>query len=102
MVNLIPPPEDVMQILIETGAYRRGHFIYPNGKHASHYFQMPLAFRYYDNARILSVARKATADVRDQQSAVQVTAEAVTFSFQRVEFDPGRSNGSIVDEIEMR
>jgi len=56
----------------------------------------------FSQARILSVARKATADVRDQQSAVQVTAEAVTFSFQRVEFDPGRSNGSIVDEIEMR
>jgi len=44
-----------MQILQSTGAYRKGHFIYPNGKHASHYFQMPLAFRYYDNARILSV-----------------------------------------------
>ena len=44
-----------MEILTKTGAYRRGHFIYPNGKHASHYFQMPLAFRYYDNARILSV-----------------------------------------------
>jgi orotate phosphoribosyltransferase len=44
-----------MQILQKTGAYRRGHFVYPNGKHASHYFQMPLAFRYYDNARILSV-----------------------------------------------
>jgi len=56
MVNLIPPPESVMKILTDTGAYRRGHFIYPNGKHASHYFQMPLAFRYYDNARILSVA----------------------------------------------
>ena len=56
MVDLIPPPEEVMRILTETGAYRRGHFIYPNGKHASHYFQMPLAFRYYDNARILSVA----------------------------------------------
>lgn len=55
MVDLIPTPESVMQILKETGAYRRGHFIYPNGKHASHYFQMPLAFRYYDNARILSV-----------------------------------------------
>jgi len=55
MVNLIPPPETVMQILERTGAYRKGHFIYPNGKHASHYFQMPLAFRYYDNARILSV-----------------------------------------------
>ncbi len=55
MVNLIPPPEKVMEILAETGAYRKGHFVYPNGKHASHYFQMPLAFRYHDNARILSV-----------------------------------------------
>jgi orotate phosphoribosyltransferase len=55
MVDLIPSPESVMDILQKTGAYRRGHFIYPNGKHASHYFQMPLAFRYYDNARILSV-----------------------------------------------
>ena len=54
-VNLIPPPESIMQILQKTGAYRKGHFVYPNGKHASHYFQMPLAFRYYDNARILSV-----------------------------------------------
>jgi len=44
-----------MEILQKTGAYRKGHFVYPNGKHASHYFQMPLAFRFYDNARILSV-----------------------------------------------
>lgn len=56
MVNLIPPPEAVMDILTRTHAYRKGHFIYPNGKHASHYFQMPLAFRLYDTARILSVA----------------------------------------------
>ncbi len=55
MVDLIPSSETVMEILTETGAYRKGHFVYPNGKHASHYFQMPLAFRYYDNARILSV-----------------------------------------------
>jgi orotate phosphoribosyltransferase len=55
MVDLIPSPESVMRILQETGAYRKGHFVYPNGKHASHYFQMPLAFRFYDNARILSV-----------------------------------------------
>ena len=55
MVDLIPPPEAVMDILTKTEAYRKGHFIYPNGKHASHYFQMPLAFRHYDNARILSV-----------------------------------------------
>ena len=55
MVDLVPSPESVMKILAETGAYRKGHFLYPTGKHASHYFQMPLAFRYYDNARILSV-----------------------------------------------
>src|SRR5215212_1247812 len=53
--DLVPSPESVMNILQSTGAYRKGHFIYPNGKHASHYFQMPLAFRHYDNARILSV-----------------------------------------------
>ena len=55
MVNLIPTPESVMEILEQTGAYRQGHFVYPSGKHASHYFQMPLAFRYYDNSRVLSV-----------------------------------------------
>jgi orotate phosphoribosyltransferase len=54
-IDLVPSPESVMNILQSTGAYRKGHFIYPNGKHASHYFQMPLAFRYYDNARVLSV-----------------------------------------------
>jgi orotate phosphoribosyltransferase len=55
MIDLIPSENAVMKILTETGAYRKGHFVYPNGKHASHYFQMPLAFRYYDNARMLSV-----------------------------------------------
>jgi orotate phosphoribosyltransferase len=56
MVNLIPSPEIVMQILKRTGAYREGHFIYPSGKHTPYYFQMPLAFRYYDTARVLAVA----------------------------------------------
>ena len=56
MVELIPSPDAVMQILTRTGAFREGHFIYPNGKHSPHYFQMPLAFRYYDTARVLAVA----------------------------------------------
>jgi orotate phosphoribosyltransferase len=55
MIDLIPTPNYVMRTLTETGAYRKGHFVYPNGKHAAHYFQMPLAFRHYDNARILGV-----------------------------------------------
>ncbi|HEY0407137.1 MAG TPA: phosphoribosyltransferase family protein [Pyrinomonadaceae bacterium] len=56
MVNLIPSADTVMQILKRTGAYREGHFVYPSGKHTPHYFQMPLAFRYYDTARVLAVA----------------------------------------------
>jgi orotate phosphoribosyltransferase len=56
MVELIPSPDAVMQILKRTGAFREGHFVYPNGKHSPHYFQMPLAFRYYDTARVLAVA----------------------------------------------
>src|SRR5918998_3609332 len=56
MVELIPSQDSVMQILKKTGAFREGHFIYPNGKHSPHYFQMPLAFRYYDTARVLAVA----------------------------------------------
>ncbi len=56
MVELIPSKEAVMQILKRTGAFREGHFVYPNGKHSPHYFQMPLAFRYYDTARVLAVA----------------------------------------------
>ncbi len=56
MVQLIPSDDAVMQILKRTGAFREGHFVYPNGKHSPHYFQMPLAFRYYDTARVLAVA----------------------------------------------
>ncbi len=55
-VQLIPSPEEIMHILKRTGAFREGHFVYPNGKHTAHYFQMPLAFRYYDTARVLAVA----------------------------------------------
>src|SRR6266704_2585595 len=56
MVDLIPSSDSVMQILKRTGAFRVGHFVYPTGKHSPHYFQMPLAFRYYDTARVLAVA----------------------------------------------
>jgi orotate phosphoribosyltransferase len=55
MPNLIPSTDAVMGLLKKTGAYRHGHFVYPNGKHAANYFQMPLAFRNYDTAKILGV-----------------------------------------------
>jgi len=56
MVDLIPSSDTVMQMLKRTGAFREGHFVYPNGAHSPPYFQMPLAFRYYATARVLAVA----------------------------------------------
>src|SRR5215204_2901904 len=56
MPRLIPEPTEVLEMLKRTGAYREGHFVYPSGQHTPHYFQMPLAFRYYDTARVLAVA----------------------------------------------
>jgi orotate phosphoribosyltransferase len=56
MVQLVPSGEKVMEMLTRSGAFKQGHFVYPNGKHTPHYFQMPLAFRYYDTARVLAVA----------------------------------------------
>ena len=44
MVNLIPSPEIVMQILKRTGAYREGHFITRQAS-TRRIFPMPLAFR---------------------------------------------------------
>ena len=56
MVSLIPSSDSIMQILQRTGAFREGHFVYPDGRHTPNYVQMPLAFRYYDTARVLAVA----------------------------------------------
>jgi orotate phosphoribosyltransferase len=55
-VQLIPSPEQVTELLRETGALREGHFEFPTGLHSGHYFQMPLALRYHGNARVLNVA----------------------------------------------
>jgi orotate phosphoribosyltransferase len=54
-MNLLPSPEDVVQILRETGALRHGHFEYPNGSHSNEYLQVPLAMRHFQFARTLSV-----------------------------------------------
>jgi orotate phosphoribosyltransferase len=76
MVQLIPSQDTVMQMLKRTGAFREGHFVYPNGKHSPHYFQMPLAFRYYDTARVLAVALsrkfRVEKDISSQLTKVSV------------------------------
>jgi len=59
-----------MEMLKKTGAFREGHFVYPSGKHTSNYFQMPLAFRYYDTARVLAVALSRLLRVEPDVSSV--------------------------------
>ncbi|MDQ1474428.1 MAG: orotate phosphoribosyltransferase [Bryobacterales bacterium] len=54
-MKLLPEQEDVVRILRETGALRKGHFEYPNGSHSNEYLQVPLAMRHYQHAKVLTV-----------------------------------------------
>jgi orotate phosphoribosyltransferase len=54
-MHLLPTQDEVVRLLRETGALRDGHFHYPNGLHSNEYLQVPLAMRYYQVARTLSV-----------------------------------------------
>jgi len=54
-MNILPSPDDVVHILRETGALRSGHFEYPDGSHSNEYLQVPLAIRYFQHAKTLSV-----------------------------------------------
>jgi orotate phosphoribosyltransferase len=55
-MELIPTHEEVVKLLTETGALRSGHFVYPNGMHSEEYLQVALAMRYFQHAKVLSVA----------------------------------------------
>ena len=44
-----------MRILQNNNAYRYGHFVSRRGRHSSHYFKVPMAFHFSDNAKILAV-----------------------------------------------
>jgi orotate phosphoribosyltransferase len=54
-MHLVPTQEEVIGVLRETGALRKGHFEYPTGLHSNEYLQVPLAMRYYQHQRLLSV-----------------------------------------------
>src|SRR6185436_10252525 len=54
-MHLIPTQDEVVALLRETGALRDGHFEYPSGMHSNEYLQVPLAMRYYQYQKTLSV-----------------------------------------------
>ncbi|MGH9657245.1 MAG: phosphoribosyltransferase family protein [Bryobacteraceae bacterium] len=79
-MHLLPTEDDVVGILRDTGALRVGHFAHPSGMHANEYLQVPLAMRYYQHARTLSVglSRKlrANAELRAMIGQLSIVAPA--------------------------
>jgi orotate phosphoribosyltransferase len=67
-MHLIPTQDEVVAVLRETGALRDGHYEYPTGMHSNEYLQVPLALRYYQHQRMLSVGLsrllRANAEIR--------------------------------------
>ncbi len=79
-MHLLPTEEDVVRVLRETGALREGHFEYPTGLHSNEYLQVPLAMRYYQHARTLSVGLsrllRAHAELRASIPELSIVAPA--------------------------
>ncbi|HSM80010.1 MAG TPA: phosphoribosyltransferase family protein [Bryobacteraceae bacterium] len=55
-MQLVPTQEEIAGLLRDTGALREGHFEYPSGLHANEYLQVALGLRYFQNAKLMSVA----------------------------------------------
>jgi orotate phosphoribosyltransferase len=79
-MHLLPTQEEVVQVLRDTGALRDGHFQYPNGLHSNEYLQVPLAMRYYQHARTLSVGLsrllRANPEIRAMIPELSIVAPA--------------------------
>jgi orotate phosphoribosyltransferase len=79
-MHLLPTQEEVVGLLRETGALRDGHFEYPNGMHSNEYLQVPLALRYYQHQRLLSVGLsrllRANSEIRAILSEVSIVVPA--------------------------
>jgi orotate phosphoribosyltransferase len=79
-MHLIPTQEEVVSVLRETGALRDGHFEYPSGLHSNEYLQVPLALRYYQHQRMLSVGLsrllRANSEIRAMMPQLSIVAPA--------------------------
>jgi orotate phosphoribosyltransferase len=79
-MHLIPTQDEVVSVLRETGALRDGHFEYPTGVHSNEYLQVPLAMRYYQQQRMLSVGLsrllRANPEIRAMVPHLSIVAPA--------------------------
>ena len=93
-MHLIPTQAEVVAVLRETGALRDGHFQYPTGLHSNEYLQVPLAMRYYQCQRTLSVGLsrllRANSEIRaivPQPAETETDKASATFSAKQVRLD---------------
>jgi orotate phosphoribosyltransferase len=79
-MHVIPTQDEVVAVLRETGALRDGHFEYSSGLHSNEYLQVPLALRYYQCQRLLSVGLsrllRANSEIRAAASEISIVAPA--------------------------
>jgi orotate phosphoribosyltransferase len=79
-MHLVPTQEEVVTLLKQTGALRKGHFEYSNGLHANEYLQVALAMRYYQHAKTLSVGLsrllRANSEIRALIPQLSIVAPA--------------------------
>jgi orotate phosphoribosyltransferase len=79
-MELVPTHDEVVALLRRTGGLREGHFEYSDGLHADEYLQVALTMRYYDAAKILSVALsrklRAHSDIRAMIPELSIVAPA--------------------------
>ncbi|MBI3665310.1 MAG: phosphoribosyltransferase [Acidobacteria bacterium] len=77
-MQLLPTQEEVALILKETGALRWGHFALPEGTHTNQFLQLPLALRYHQHTRTLSVALSRLLRANPEISALIPELSVVT------------------------
>src|SRR5512133_140160 len=79
-MHLVPTQDEVVRILRDTGALRGGHFEYSGGLHSNEFLQVPLAMRYYQHARALSVGLsrhlRANSEIRAIVPELSIVAPA--------------------------
>lgn len=79
-MHLLPTHDEVVRVLRDTGALRDGHFVYPDGLHSNEYLQVPLAMRYYQHAKALSVGLsrllRANSEIRAVIPELSIVAPA--------------------------
>jgi orotate phosphoribosyltransferase len=79
-MHLLPTHDEIVRVLRDTGALRDGHFVYPNGLHSNEYLQVPVAMRFYQHAKTLSVGLsrllRANPEIRAMIPELSIVAHA--------------------------